>query len=244
MLPLNLPHKKGLFITATDTGVGKTMIAGAIARLLTDEGARVGAYKPIATGCGRGPYGLVSADAEFMSMCTNNVEPVTVINPITYQTPAAPIVCQAKENRVVDFEAIASIYQSLCQRTDMVLVEGIGGVRVPLSDGVDLLDLMREFALPVVVVARPNLGTINHTLLTVDAIRAAGLYVAGIVINGYNYATAGAAEETVAAILYQWTKAPVLAVVPHDPLSSVEHGKLGPVVVDALVDCDWGNLAG
>jgi dethiobiotin synthetase len=243
MLPLNLPHKKGLFITATDTGVGKTMIAGAIARLLTDEGLRVGAYKPIATGCGRGPYGLVSADAEFLSMCTNNVEPVTVITPITYQTPAAPIVCQTKEDRAVDFEAIVSIYRSLCERTDMVLVEGIGGVRVPLSDGVDLLDLMRQFALPVVVVARPNLGTINHTLLTVDAIRAAGLYVAGIVINGYNYATAGAAEETAAAILHQWTKAPILAVVPHDPLSSVEHGKLGPVVLDALIDCDWANLA-
>jgi dethiobiotin synthetase len=244
MLPLNLPHKKGIFITATDTGVGKTMIAGAVARLLTDEGVRVGAYKPIATGCGRGTYGLVSADAEFLAMCTNNVEPVTVITPITYETPAAPIVCEAKEDRVVDFEAIASIYQSLCQRTDLVLVEGIGGVRVPLSNGVDVLDLMREFALPVVVVARPNLGTINHTLLTVDAIRAAGLYVAGIVINGYNYATAGAAEETAAAILYQWAKAPILAVVPHDPLSSVEHGKLGPVVIDALIDCDWANLAG
>lgn len=243
MLPLNLPHKKGLFITATDTGVGKTMIAGAIARLLTDEGLRVGAYKPIATGCDRGPYGLVSADAEFLSICINNVDPVTIINPVTYETPAAPFVCEAKEDRVVDFDAIASIYQSMCQRKDIVLVEGIGGVRVPISEGVDVLTLMRQFALPVVVVARPNLGTINHTLLTVDAIRAAGLYVAGIVINGYNTATAGPAEETVAGVLHQWTKAPILAIVPHDPLSSVEHGKLGPVVLDALIDCDWANLA-
>lgn len=244
MLPLNLPHKKGLFITATDTGVGKTLIAGAIARLLTDAGLRVGVYKPIASGCGRGPYGLVSADAEFLSSCIDNSDPVTIINPISYETPAAPFVCQAKEDRVVDFEAIASIYQSLCQRKDIVIVEGIGGVRVPISDGVDVLTLMREFSLPVVVVARPNLGTINHTLLTVDAIRAAGLFVAGIIINGFSVATAGVAEETVAEVLRKWTKAPILAVVPHDPLSSIEHGKLGPVVLDALIDCDWENLAG
>lgn len=244
MLPLNLPHKKGLFITATDTGVGKTMITGAIARILTDEELQVGVFKPIATGCGRGTYGLVSADAEYLSMCINNVDPVTIINPVSYETPAAPIVCEHRENRPVDFEAVSSIYQSLCQRKDIVLVEGIGGVRVPISDGVDVLTLMREFSLPVVVVARPNLGTINHTLLTVDAIRAAGLFVAGIVINGFNTATAGVAEETVAEVLRKWTKAPILAVVPHDPLSSVEHGKLGQVVLDALIDCDWEKLAG
>lgn len=244
MLSLNLPKKKGLFITATDTGVGKTMIAGGIARLLTDEGLQVGVYKPIASGCNRGPYGLVSTDAEFLAMCIDNADPTTIINPVSYETPAAPIVCEVREDRVVDFEAVASIYRSLCQRKDIVIVEGIGGVRVPISKGVDVLNLMREFALPVVVVARPDLGTINHTLLTADAIRAAGLYVAGIVINGFNAATAGPAEETVAEVLRKWTQAPILAVVPHDPLSSVEHGKLGSVVLDALCDCDWESLAG
>lgn len=243
MLSLKLPHKKGLFITATDTGVGKTMIAGGIARLLTDEGLQVGVFKPIASGCGRGPYGLVSPDAEFLANCIDNADPVTIINPITYETPAAPIVCEVREDRPVDFEAVASIYRSLCQRKDIVIVEGIGGVRVPISEGVDVLDLIRQFALPVVVVTRPDLGTINHTLLTVDAIRSAGLYIAGIVINGFNVATAGVAEETVAEVLYQWAKAPILAVVPRDPLSSVEHGKLGQVVLDALMDCDWEKLA-
>lgn len=244
MLSLDLPKKKGLFITATDTGVGKTMIAGGIARLLTDEGLQVGVFKPIASGCNRGPYGLVSADAEFLATCIDNADPVTTINPVTFETPAAPIVCQVREDRVVDFEAIASIYKSLWQRKDLVIVEGIGGVRVPISNGVDVLNLMREFALPVVVVARPDLGTINHTLLTVDAIRAAGLYIAGIVINGFNTATAGVAEETVAEVLAKWAKAPILAEVPRDPLSSVEHGKLGSVVLDALCDCDWESLAG
>ncbi len=243
MLSLDLPKKRGLFITATDTGVGKTMVAGGIARLLTDEGLQVGVFKPIASGCNRGPYGLVSADAEFLALCIDNADPTTIINPVTYETPAAPIVCEQREDRPVDFEAVASIYKSLCQRKDIIIVEGIGGVRVPVSEGVDVLTLMREFALPVVVIARPNLGTINHTLLTVDAIRAAGLYVAGIVINGFNTATAGVAEETVAEVLRKWTQASILAVVPHDPLSSVEHGKLGQVVLDALMDCDWETLA-
>jgi dethiobiotin synthetase len=242
-LQLNLPRKKGLFITATDTGVGKTLIAGAIARLLTDQGTRVGVFKPIATGCRRGPCGLLSTDAEFLGMYSNNGDPITIINPITYQTPAAPIVCEVREERPVDFEAIASIYRSMCERMDIVVVEGIGGVRVPLSQGVDLLDLMKQFALPVVVVTRPNLGTINHTLLTVDAVRSAGLHVTGLVINGYNAVTADIAEETVADILRTWAKVPILAVVPKDPRSSVEKGLLGQVVLDALLDNDWSSLA-
>jgi dethiobiotin synthetase len=244
MLSLDLPKKKGLFITGTDTGVGKTLVAGAIARLLTNEGLQVGIYKPIASGCGHVLGGLVSADAEFLAMCTNHADPVTIINPVSYETPAAPVFCEQRESRAVDFEAIASIYRSMCQRKDVVIVEGIGGVRVPVSEGVDVLDLMRQFALPAVVVARPNLGTINHTLLTVDAIRAVGLNVAGIVINGFSAATAGAAEESVAEILRKWAKAPILAVVPRDPRSSVEHGKLGQVALDALSDCDWAKLTG
>ncbi len=242
-IQLNLPRKKGLFITATDTGVGKTLIAGAIARLLTDQGVRVGVFKPIATGCQCGPHGLVSTDAEFLSMCADNTDLLTIINPISYEIPAAPIVCEIREDRQVDFEAIASIYRSMCERMDIVVVEGIGGVRVPLSKGIDLLDLMKQFALPVVVVARPNLGTINHTLLTVDAVQSAGLHVAGLVINGYNAVTADIAEETVADILRTWAKVPILAVVPKDPRSSVEKGLLGQVVLDALIDNDWSSLA-
>jgi dethiobiotin synthetase len=106
-----------------------------------------------------------------------------------------------------------------------------------------ILDLAVEFNLPVVVVARPNLGTINHSLLTIQAVRHAGLPVAGIVISGYNAATADIAEETAPDVICNFAQTNLLAVVPFDEESSVEDGRLGPAVTESLAITDWLRLA-
>jgi dethiobiotin synthetase len=241
---LSLPRKAGLFITGTDTGVGKTLIAGAIAKILTDKGLKVGVFKPIATGCKRTWDGLISDDTEFLADCTNSDLSLSTITPIGYRTPAAPIVSAAREGLPIDFDRIAAAYKDICRNSDAVLVEGIGGVRVPLTEEFDLLDLAVEFGMPVVIVARPNLGTINHTLMTIDCVRAAELKIAGVVINGYNAAESTVAEDTAAETIAKCSGVDVLAVVPFDGTVSIEKPNLGEVILASLAGYDWEKLAG
>ena len=240
---LNLPKRKGLFITGTDTGVGKTLIAGAIAKILTDKGLKVGVFKPIATGCSRRWEGLVSSDTEFLAHCANSNLPLSTITPVGYLTPAAPIVSAAHDGPPIDFDRIACAYKDICEDSDIVIVEGIGGVRVPLTVEFDLLDLAVEFKLPVVIIARPNLGTINHTLMTVDCVRAAELKIAGVVINGYNATEAAVAEETADKVITQCSGVNILSIVPFDETVDIEEPNLGEVIVASLADCDWTKLA-
>ena len=240
---LNLPKKNGLFITGTDTGVGKTLIAGAIAKILTDDGLKVAVFKPIATGCIHHWEGLVSKDSKFLAYCANSNLPLSAINPVGYVTAAAPIVSAAEEHRQIDFAAIASAYREICQNCDIVIIEGIGGLRVPLTEEFDLRNLAAEFNLPMVIVARPTLGTINHTLMTIDSARAANLQIAGVVINGYNSTTATIAEETAAQTITQCGNAAVLAIVPFDKTIDIENNCLGELILPSLAPCDWAKLA-
>ena len=242
MIKLNLPKAQGLFVTGTDTGIGKTLIAGAIARFFAASGKRVGVFKPVASGCTKTREGLISEDAEFLAYCASSEFPLSVVNPVTFELPAAPILCEQAENRKVDFEQIASTYKYICENSDVVIVEGIGGIRVPISKDIDVLDLAGEFALPVVIVSRPDLGTINHTLLTIDAVRDAGLTLAGIVINGYDETKAELAEKTGSEIIASCRNVKILTVVPYDPAANVKEGIIGEQVTDAMADVDWNKL--
>jgi dethiobiotin synthetase len=241
---LNLPKKAGLFVTGTDTGVGKTLIAGAIAKILADKGRSVGVFKPIATGCKRTWDGLISDDTDFLSWCANSNLSLSTITPIGYRTPAAPLVSAALAGTAIDFDRIAAAYKDICQNSDIVIIEGIGGVRVPLTEQFDLLDLAAEFALPAVIVARPNLGTINHTLMTIDCVRAAKLKIAGVVINGYNAVESTPAEDTAAETISKCSDADILAVVPFDATVDIQKPNLGKFIIASLIGCDWENLAG
>jgi dethiobiotin synthetase len=177
-------------------------------------------------------------------MCSGCDFELSVISPVGYITPAAPVVCQQRERRPVDFKAIADAYSKICAESDVLIVEGIGGVRVPVSGDVDVIELMKWFRLPVVVVSRPDLGTINHTLLTVDAIRSAGLDLVGVVISGYDALAATVAEETVADVIEDYGDVDVLTIVPKDEQSNVEEGRLGELVVEAVGDCHWAEICG
>ena len=240
---MELPKAKGFFITGTDTGVGKTVVAGGIAKILSQD-HRVGVFKPVASGCRKQREGLINDDAEFLSCCANCQFPLSVVNPVGFITPAAPVVCEEVEHRRVDFEQIATAYKYICENSDVVIVEGIGGLLVPISDSVDVAEMAKWFDLPVVIAARPGLGTINHTLLTIDAVRKAGLDLAGVVINGYDVSKADTAIETAPAVIAQWGDTQILSIVPFDEDTDIEKGLLGDSIVETLDGCDWAQMAG
>ena len=242
MLNLNLPKKNGLFVTGTDTSVGKTLITGGIAAVLRQQGLKVGVFKPIASGC-RSDGGLISDDTEFLAMCADADYSLSVITPVTYKTPAAPVTCVQIEGRAIDYDEIVAAYTYLCDNTDVVLVEGIGGAMVPIDAEHTVLDLAVEFDLPTVIVARPNLGTINHSLLTIEAVWKAGLPVAGLVISGYNAFDADIAEETSPDVICGFSHTNLLSIVPYDEESSVEKGRLGEGTIETLGFCDWKALS-
>jgi dethiobiotin synthetase len=164
-----------LFITGTDTGVGKTHFTAWLVRAWRRAGHDAVALKPIATGD--------RADAAALQHAMDTRLALDEINPVHFSEPAAPLVAAQAENRTIDFPQLNAAISETSARFSHVAVEGVGGWRVPLAPGYEVRDWARELALPVVVVARGTLGTVNHTLLTVESIRAAGVACAGLVVN-------------------------------------------------------------
>src|SRR5690606_27377292 len=197
----------GLFITGTDTGVGKTVIAGAIANWFSRRGVRVAISKPVATGCVNRREGLVSEDAEFLAAAGDVRFPLDLICPQCYAEPLAPAVAAERAKKPLDWEAIGRSIRLMSAEADVLIVEGVGGIMVPLDRTRLVRDLAVDLGLPAVVVARAGLGTINHTLLTLHALASAGVPVAGVVINGYPVDGGGVAEETNAQAIERWSNA-------------------------------------
>lgn len=169
------PH--GIFVTGTDTEVGKTFVSCLIARTLKDAGRKVGVMKPFASG------GIVSADALALKFASSSAEPQGRISPVRFETPLSVLAASELEGREPDMELVFEVYRHLAENKDFMIVEGIGGIMVPIRRDYFVLDMAREFALPVLVVARTGLGTLNHTILTAKVIKEAGLEVCGIVLN-------------------------------------------------------------
>lgn len=163
-----------LFVTGTDTGVGKTYVTRLILETLRREGIDAAGYKPIA--CGD------REDAVVLAAASGGLT-LDEVNPVHFQTPVSPYVAGLLENRSIDAAALLSSYQQLASRHAQVIVEGVGGWEVPLAANYRVSDLAKELALPVVLVAANRLGALNHILLSVDAIRAKGLTCAGIILN-------------------------------------------------------------
>jgi len=224
----------GYFITGTDTGVGKTVVAGALAAVLRSRGADVGVMKPVASGCERRREGLVSPDAEFLAKAAEAPEPLEAISPVRFAEPLAPTVAAARAGRQVDLHAVWTAWERLRRAHDVMLVEGIGGALCPVTRRQTAADLARRFNLPVLVVARPGLGTINHTAMTVEVLRARRLEVAGVIINRYNRDTEDVAELTGPDEIQRATGAPVLGLVPEDGRTDFRAGGVGEDALAAL----------
>jgi dethiobiotin synthetase len=171
---------KGLFVTGTDTGVGKTHVACGIVRALVRRGIDVGVMKPVETGVAGG----LGPDAAALMAAAGCDDPPERVCPYTYPLPASPLAAARAAGVEVRLGAVAAAFRALAARHGAVVVEGAGGWAVPVAPGLDMGGIAKALALPVLVVSRRSLGTVNHTRLTVEAVRAAGLTVAGVVLNG------------------------------------------------------------
>lgn len=201
------PGKRGVFVTATDTGVGKTVVAGMLVRQLRAQGYSVGVMKPVASG-GR-------SDARYLKRVAGVDDPLPLINPICLSKPLAPLVAAQREKRKINLVRIWSAYRELRSKYDFIVVEGIGGLLVPVTSRMRIVDIARRFALPVIIVARPGLGTINHTLLTIDYLRKIGLPIAGVVLNYARPYRRGLAERTNPAVIEKLGRVKILGIVPY-----------------------------
>lgn len=200
---------RGIFITGTDTGVGKTHITAALLTALRRRGISAAAFKPIA--CGKGGR----HDAEIYAVIMNHEQPLDVINPIYLRHPLAPSVAAKLERKRIDLRKILRTYQQLAKSYEVVLIEGAGGLLVPIRENYFVADLAKALKLPILIVARLGLGTINHTLLTVRQANAHSLKIAGLVLNDTVGSPHGLAEKTNIRVLPELCKVPLLGVVPH-----------------------------
>ncbi len=173
---------KGFFVTGTDTGVGKTTVAAALAFFLQNRGYDVGVMKPVETGV-ENPERL-GADADILKWAAGSSDPADLVSPYRLRAPLAPSLAAEKENIRIDFSGLVETAKLLASRHDLLLVEGAGGLMVPLAGGLLVADLARQIGLPLLIVCRAALGTVNHTLLTIHAARTMELPVAGFIING------------------------------------------------------------
>jgi len=208
---------KGFFVTGTDTGVGKTVVAGALVLALKAMGLNACGMKPVESGCVRGPGGLVPADSVFLRELSGEEGPLEEFTPYRFASPLAPMPAAELEGIEIDPIVIMNAYGNIASRHDAVVMEGIGGLLVPLTPVWSVADLALETGLPLVVVASPFLGTLNHTLLTVRYAQGMGIKVAGVVINYHRPAEETLAERTNPAVLEMLCPAPLLGVMTHVP---------------------------
>ena len=171
---------RGLFVTGTDTGVGKSVVAGAICAALAARGERVSAFKPAVTGLDEAP-GDWPPDHELLAQAAGGLQAADAVAPYRYGPPLSPHLAAHMAGETIEPAHLLEVARSAAPRT--LVAEGVGGLMVPITPGYLVRDLAVDLGLALVVAARTGLGTINHTLLTVEAARAAGLRLAGIVMT-------------------------------------------------------------
>ena len=210
---------RGLFITGTDTGVGKTYVTAALARELSRQGLKVGAYKPVVTGLTTAPDGRSCwSDVETLTAALADRHAAERICPQRFRAPVAPPVAASLEGTRVDAELLRDGANWWRGRVDVLLVEGVGGLLCPLTDDETIADLAGDLGFPLLIVARQALGTINHTLMTIEVARSRGLRIAGVVLNEVEPAASDASAATNADEIESRGQAPVLTLLRHaDP---------------------------
>lgn len=208
---------KGLFVTGTGTEVGKTLLSCAIARFLKNRNVRAGVVKPAASGgtlrTVRGARRRVSGDALLLRKASGSGLSPDRINPVCYKNPLAPYAASRIEKKPLNYAAMVRVCRSVIEGHDFTVAEGVGGALVPLTRNKNTADLMRDLGLPVIVVASSKLGTLNHTLLTLEALRKRKIKVWGVVLNFYD--PKSLTDRTNLAF-FREKKIPVLAVLPED----------------------------
>ncbi len=208
----------GIFITGTDTGVGKTLVSAALALYLKKQGLTVGVMKPIETGTS--PSRETRSDAARLRSTIESDEPLGAIRPYAFELPVAPLAAAQMEGQAINLETIKKVYRLLSTRYDSMIVEGVGGVRVPITPKSTVADLIRSLRLPAIVVGRSGLGGINHALLTIEALRQSRIPILALVLNQTESARSAVARlqhRTTVEILRKQAAVPVLGPLPYEP---------------------------
>jgi dethiobiotin synthetase len=221
---------RGLFITATDTGAGKTFVTAGLARLWRREGRPFRVCKPVATGA----EDDWSEDTRLLAEAAGDPD-LAAITPYTFAIAAAPPVAARFAGTMLRLEDLTAAVHRRAGQDHTVLVEGVGGFLCPLTKHETVADLAVELSLPLIVVARRSLGTLNHTLLTVEAVQRRGIRLAGLVVTATT-PVQGAAEETVIEELRMRLDVPLLVVLPYRPNTYGEE-------IPELQVVDWWQLA-
>ncbi len=197
------------FITGTDTGVGKTLISCALLHAFAAQGLRIVGMKPVAVGCDDDGH---NQDVDQLQAASNVLVSYGQINPYCFLHPIAPHIAAQNAGVRIDFARILTSYHELASQADVVIIEGVGGFKVPLNNNQDIADLALQLGLPVILVVGMRLGCLNHALLTASAIEACGLKCAGWVANVLNTDMLAVQDNIVA--LQQRLAAPLIGVVP------------------------------
>jgi dethiobiotin synthetase len=198
----------GYFVTGTDTNVGKTYVTAALARRALARGHKVFAFKPIETGCSPGPAGeLIGADQELIAAAAGSWQQGRLRGLYRFPLPAAPLVAASAAQAAIDLDLVVktAVTGAVENQASLTLVEGAGGWRVPITPSADMSTLARGLTLPVLIVARAGLGTINHTLLTIEAVQRDGLPLAGVVLSQRAEDDPAATQSNRAEIKRRWT---------------------------------------
>jgi dethiobiotin synthetase len=195
---------RGFFVAGTDTGIGKTLVTAAIALALRTRGVDVGVIKPVQTGEG---------DAVELKRLVGLSESPARIAPFSFAAPLAPLVAARLEGKALELDEVVERVRALSEAHELTIVEGVGGLLVPVGPGWTVADLAGELRLPLLVVARAGLGTVNHTLLTLAEAERRGLDVAGVVLNGYGRER-DPSEADNGELIESFTGVPVIARIP------------------------------
>lgn len=173
---------KSLFVTGTDTGIGKTAFTCGLAQLLRSSGINVGVMKPFATGIQQ-KDGFQSEDVSLLAKNSGVSDPENLINPYFFPIPTSPYLAARKLGKIIDIEVVLSSFEKLQSIHDVVLVEGIGGIMTPILKDYFVIDLIKDLNLDTIIVAGVQLGTVNHTLLTLETCKKYGIRIPGLILN-------------------------------------------------------------
>lgn len=236
--------RKGYFITGTDTGVGKTVVTAGLAGVFRHHGIDAVAIKPVQTGATVRNGELVPEDALFYRLAAGLPQPLDQLNLYRFVPALSPHLAAKLSGEKIEPEKVVDFCWRTLLQHQLTFIEGAGGLCVPLS-GPDftVADLARELSLPLIVVARIGLGTINHTVLTVTYAKSLGLEVAGIVFNGLKQQELGPTERDNPEVIARMTGVPVLGILPHLSGVSVEKGATEGLLEAVEESVSWSQLA-
>jgi len=219
-----------ILVTGTDTGVGKTVVTAGLAAALRRRDINAGVMKPVASGCLREGGYLFSPDTDFLRTVSGVEDPDFMVTPICLEPPLAPSVAARVSGTAVSPRTIKQAFIDVSERHPVVLVEGVGGFLVPIDDETLVADLAERYGMTVLIVARCGLGTINHTLLTIEAVQMRELRIAGVV---FNQAAEDETDESVATNASEIERVAgvrMLGTLPFDASVSVEEGTPGRLI--------------